>query len=89
MNPLQNWLARHKNPTSFWLHMIGIPACFIAAPAFLILARYWAALAIFIGGYAVQFIGHYIEGNRSGEEMLLRRLLRLDQNSNAPDGKSR
>ena len=22
---LKNWLDRHQNPTSFWLHMTGIP----------------------------------------------------------------
>jgi len=29
---------------------------------------------MFAAGYALQFVGHLIEGNRSGEEMLLRRL---------------
>ena len=33
---------------------------------------------MFIGGYALQFIGHIIEGNRSGEEMFVRRLLRVE-----------
>jgi hypothetical protein len=78
IKPLENWLSRHKNPTSFWLHMLGIPACFIAAPIFLILQQWWLAGGMFFGGYALQFIGHLIEGNRSGEEMLVRRLLRLD-----------
>ncbi len=32
---------------------------------------------MFVGGYALQFIGHIIEGNISGEEMLIRRLLRM------------
>ncbi len=82
---LQNWLTRHRNPTSFWLHMIGIPACFVAAPAFLLLGRGWSALAMFVGGYAVQFLGHYIEGNRSGEEILLRKLLGLDRNKASAD----
>jgi hypothetical protein len=72
---LDNWLARHRNPVSFWLHMIGIPACFAAAPVLLILQQWWWALGCFIGGYVLQFIGHAIEGNRSGEEMLLRRIL--------------
>ena len=63
------------NPTSFWLHMVGIPACFIAAPVLLIL-KYWAwAIAAFVGGYVLQFIGHFIEGNRSGEELLVRRIM--------------
>lgn len=73
-NPISNWRKRHLNPTSFWLHMAGIPACFIAAPILLILHQWWAAGICFVGGYAVQFIGHAIEGNQSGEEMLFRRL---------------
>ena len=32
VNPIENWLSRHRNPASFWLHMVGIPACFVAAP---------------------------------------------------------
>jgi len=58
--------------------MIGIPACFVACPLFLILHQWWLGGCMFFGGYALQFIGHIIEGNRSGEEMLVRRLLRLD-----------
>ena len=74
-NPLANWRKRHRNPTSFWLHMLGIPACFVAAPVLLLLRQWWLAAAMFVGGYALQFLGHLIEGNRSGEEMLLRRLI--------------
>ena len=74
-NPIENWRKRHRNTTSFWLHMAGIPACFVAAPILLILQRYWLALATFLAGYTLQFIGHLVEGNRSGEEMLVRRIL--------------
>ena len=72
---LDNWMSRHRNPTSFALHMAGIPACFIAAPIALAMHQWWWAIGLFVGGYALQFIGHAIEGNRSGEEMLLRRLI--------------
>ncbi len=71
----KNWKSRHLNSTSFALHMVGIPACFIAAPVLLIVHLWWWALAAFVGGYALQFLGHWIEGNRSGEELLVRRLL--------------
>ena len=73
--PLENWMSRHQNPTSFWLHMIGIPSCFVAAPIMLGFKQWWVALGLFVGGYALQFLGHFIEGNRSGEGMLLRKLL--------------
>jgi uncharacterized membrane protein YGL010W len=72
---LANWKKRHRNRTSFWLHMVGIPSCFLAAPVLLALGKRWLALAAFAAGYAVQFLGHLVEGNRSGEEELLRRLL--------------
>lgn len=79
IKPIENWLSRHKNPTSFWLHMIGVPACFVAAPIFLVMwltgrPTGYVALGMFVGGYALQFLGHLIEGNRSGEEMLVRRI---------------
>jgi len=71
---LRNWLARHRNPTNFMLHMAGIPATVIAVG--LAVSRYWLlAIGLFLGGYALQFLGHIVEGNRSGEEQLLRRLL--------------
>jgi len=72
---LSNWKDRHRNPVSFVLHVVGIPACFVAAPILLVMKLYWWALGMFVGGYALQFIGHFIEGNKSGEEILLRRLL--------------
>jgi hypothetical protein len=72
--PLANWMSRHRNPISFWLHMIGIPSCFVAAPIMLCFKQWIMAAGFFVGGYALQFIGHFIEGNRSGEGMLLRKL---------------
>ncbi len=75
MRAIDNWRKRHRNHTSFWLHMIGIPACFVAAPLMLVYHKWWLALGLFVGGYVLQFIGHLVEGNRSGEEMLLRRIL--------------
>ena len=74
-NPIANWRRRHRNTTSFWLHMVGIPACFVAAPVLLLMREWLLAGVCFVAGYALQFIGHLVEGNRSGEEMLLRRVL--------------
>jgi len=73
---LADWRSRHRNTTNFYLHMLGIPACFLAAPVLLILRQWILAAVLFVAGYGLQFLGHLIEGNRSGEEMLLRRLLR-------------
>ena len=74
MNPIENWRKRHRKAMNFWLHMLGIPACFVAAPIMLALRQWPLAGGLFVAGYCVQFIGHFIEGNRSGEGMLLRRL---------------
>ena len=74
-NWIANWRKRHRNTTSFYLHMMGIPACFLAAPVMLVLRQWLLAAVLFVAGYLLQFIGHLVEGNRSGEEMLLRRLL--------------
>jgi len=73
--PIARWMSRHRNPVSFWLHMVGIPACFVAAPLLLVFGRYFQAGAFFAAGYALQFIGHAVEGNQSGEGLLVRRLL--------------
>ena len=73
-----NWLGRHKNRVNFALHMIGIPATIAAIPA-LVFHRWGLAIGLFIGGYALQFIGHAIEGNRSGEEEFLRKLFNKQQ----------
>ena len=78
-NPFEDWLSRHRDPVSFWLHLFGIPACFVAAPILLILKQWVLAGALFVAGYAVQFIGHLIEGNQSGEEMLLRKIFRRNR----------
>jgi hypothetical protein len=71
----QNWRSRHRHPASFVLHVVGIPACFVAAPILLIARQWVVAAGCFVGGYVLQFLGHFIEGNRSGEGLLLRRLL--------------
>ena len=74
-NPIAKWSRRHRNRMNFWLHMLGIPACFIAGPLMLILGRPLLAVGLFVGGYVLQFAGHLVEGNRSGERILLQRLL--------------
>ena len=71
----RNWRSRHQNPTSLMLHLAGIPATVAAAPL-AIMEQWTLAVGLFVGGYGLQFIGHIVEGNRSGEEMLLRRIIR-------------
>ena len=71
---IRKWLARHRNRTNLILHAAGIPATIVAAP--MALMEHWLlAVGLFVGGYALQLLGHIVEGNRSGEELLIRRLL--------------
>jgi hypothetical protein len=82
---LRNWTSRHQHAVSLTLHVVGIPACFLAAPVLLLMGMWYWAAAAFVGGYTLQFIGHAIEGNRSGEEVLLRKLLGKNSKQHNPD----
>jgi len=78
---LENWFLRHQDRSSRALHAVGIPLTILAAGlviAAITTARHWlyamAAIALIVG-YALQFIGHAIEGNDPGEIVLIKRLL--------------
>ena len=70
---VQDWLARHRDPRSFALHLFGIPATILGVlliPVWLTLASvavFWFALACFVGGFALQFLGHALDGTEPGE----------------------
>ncbi len=78
---VQDWLARHRHPASFLLHILGIPLTLVGvllAPVFLALVSlpiFLFSLAMFVGGYLVQFLGHALEGSEPGEITHLRRWL--------------
>lgn len=74
---LREWMKRHQNPISFALHMLGIPMTVAAIVILIIdvaspLSWLWASL-LFLGGYALQFLGHAIEGNDAGELIVLKK----------------
>lgn len=78
---VEDWLARHRHAASFLLHLVGIPMTLVGvllAPVYLALLS-WPillfALALFVGGYLVQFLGHALEGSEPGEIAALRRAL--------------
>ena len=76
---LQEWLKRHQHPVSFVLHMVGIPLTMLALGPLLwnpfsFDMWCWAAL-LFLSGYALQFLGHAIEGNDAGELIVLKKWL--------------
>ena len=80
---VQHWLERHPNPASFILHMIGIPPTILGVlfvPVYLSLMSlpvFFVALALFVGGYLLQFAGHLIEGTDPGEIIYFKRKLGL------------
>lgn len=80
---VHRWLLRHPHPTSFILHMIGIPPTFLGAlfvPIYLCMlswTMFFLALSLFAGGYLLQFAGHFLEGTDPGEIIYFKRKLGL------------
>ena len=72
---VKNYVARHQHPLNQLLHAVGVPLTFVASIVFLVQNQPWWALGCFVGGYALQFIGHAIEGNDAGEVVLIKRWL--------------
>lgn len=76
---VRHWLLRHQRPISFILHMVGIPATFLGAlfvPIYICLfswTLFLLALGLFVGGYALQFAGHILEGTDPGEIIYFKR----------------
>jgi len=69
------WAVRHTNRRNLLLHLAGLPLTVAAIPA--LLCRWWlSAAGLFVAGYALQFLGHAIEGNKAGEQLLVEKLLR-------------
>lgn len=73
---IDNWMLRHQNRTSFWLHMLGIPMTIVGVGLAFAQLWWWGG-GLFVGGYALQFIGHAIEGNDAGELILVKKALGL------------
>ncbi len=85
-----NWLARHQNPISFFLHIIGIPPTILGMllmPVYLYafsMTLFLFAMALFVGGYMIQFLGHALEGTDPGEVIYFKRKLGLNYVDIAP-----
>jgi uncharacterized membrane protein YGL010W len=59
---IENYKAKHQHPLNKLSHSIGIPLIIISLPLFFFNWRW--ALALFIIGWAFQFLGHLSEGTR-------------------------
>lgn len=59
---LLDYKKAHSHRYNQLTHMVGIPMILSSFP--LLLAMMWApAAALFVVGWAFQFLGHYFEGN--------------------------
>ena len=72
---ITNYLQRHRNRVNQLLHLVGVPLTFGLSVYFLIEQQWAAAASAFVGGYALQFIGHALEGNDAGEVILIKKLI--------------
>jgi len=59
---ITNYKSKHQHPLNRLSHSIGIPLIVLALPVFFINWRW--ALAMFVVGWILQFVGHAIEGNQ-------------------------
>jgi len=72
---ISKYLTRHQHPANLWLHVVGLPVTFVVPLVLLANGRGWWALASLAIGYALQFLGHAIEGNDAGETIVVKKLL--------------
>ena len=85
---LTNYVERHRHIANQVLHLFGVPLTFVVSVVFLIRENGWAALGCFVAGYALQFLGHAIEGNDAGEMILVKRWLGRPYTEFGPKQKS-
>ena len=59
---IDNYKAKHRHPLNKLCHTFGIPMIVVSLPLFFVDWR--IALALFVVGWILQFVGHAIEGNQ-------------------------
>ncbi|MCA1632597.1 MAG: DUF962 domain-containing protein [Acidobacteria bacterium] len=59
---IEEYKAKHRHPLNRLTHSVGIPMIVVSLPLFLWNWRW--ALALFVAGWVLQFVGHAIEGNQ-------------------------
>ncbi len=72
-----NYVRRHQRPANQALHVVGVPLTFVVSTVLAIRGDIAGAGLAFASGYALQFLGHYLEGNDAGEVILFKRWLGL------------
>ena len=63
---IDEYSESHTHPVNRWTHTFGIPMIVVSLvliiPSFFISSMWRIALALFVFGWILQFIGHYFEG---------------------------
>jgi uncharacterized membrane protein YGL010W len=59
---IEEYKAKHRHPLNRLTHTVGIPLIVVSLPLFFFNWR-WAT-ALFVAGWVLQFVGHFIEGNQ-------------------------
>lgn len=59
---VEEYKTKHRHPLNRLTHSFGIPMIVLALPVVFFSWRW--ALALFVGGWILQFVGHAIEGNQ-------------------------
>ncbi|HEX8128742.1 MAG TPA: DUF962 domain-containing protein [Pyrinomonadaceae bacterium] len=59
---MEDYKAKHTHPLNRLTHSIGIPLIVVSLPLFFF--SWQRALALFVIGWILQFVGHWIEGNQ-------------------------
>lgn len=68
--PMSDWIRlyaeSHQHPLNRMLHTVGIPTIVMSIVAAAASVRWpelrWPALGLFVVGWALQFVGHAVEG---------------------------
>src|ERR1700733_6723788 len=72
----RSWRQRHQHLVNFILHLVGIPLTVIGIVLLFAFPWYYGIGALVLG-YAMQFLGHALEGNDAGEWYLVKKLFGL------------
>ncbi|WP_152053262.1 Mpo1-like protein [Tautonia marina] len=79
---VQDWIARHRRPVNFVLHILAIPPTILGVlyiPIYVTLLSvpvFVLAFLLFDGGFLVQFLGHAIDRSEPGEVTFFKKLWR-------------
>lgn len=78
---IASWLERHQHPVSRGLHFLAIPLMPVAAVVAMTQllegawSLWWRPVGLLAVSYAIQWVGHVVEGNDMGEMVLIKKWL--------------